>query len=301
MEPFPTGVSAAAREATVTGRPADELRHQYEVERELGNRLRTASRAERLRLYRSVYDERIARVPTHPLAVRARDTTAREAAAVHRLRLIHRFLGPETDFLEIGPGDGSLAQAAAGHARTVYAVDVSLALVAERHWPQNLEWLLTDGVSIPLPSQSVDFAFSDQVLEHLHPDDARDQTRDVYRALRPGASYLCITPNRLSGPWDVSRAFDETATGLHLKEYTLLELVALFRSAGFERIRAFVSYRGRRLSPPVDPRIFLVIEQVIGSLPRSLRKRIGRALDAVRVVGTRLPRGDEPTARATVS
>lgn len=268
-----------------------DRRHQYEVEKELGDQLRRSSPAERLRLYRSIYDERIARVASHPLAVRSRDATAQEAAAVPRLRLLRPFLGPETDVLELGPGDGHLASRVASRVRKVYAVDVSLALVPQAVWPKNLEWLLTDGVSIPLPAKSVDVAFSDQMLEHLHPEDAAEQTRDVYRVLRPGGSYLCVTPHRFSGPWDVSRTFDDVATGLHLKEYTLRELVALLRSAGFERVCGFLSVRGHRLSPTLDAEVFIALEQPVALLPRVLRRRVARLLDAVKIVGRRAPGG----------
>ena len=61
-------------------------------------------------------------------------------------------------------------------------------------------------------------------MEHLHPDDALEQLQNIYSALVPGGIYLCITPNRLSGPQDVSRDFDMVATGFHLKEYTISEL-----------------------------------------------------------------------------
>ena len=36
--------------------------------------------------------------------------------------------------------------------------------------------------------------------------------------------YICITPNRVSGPHDVSRGFDEVATGFHMHEYTGREI-----------------------------------------------------------------------------
>ena len=36
---------------------------------------------------------------------------------------------------------------------------------------------------------------------------------NLYRALKPGAVYVCITPNRLSGPHDISLYFDSVATG----------------------------------------------------------------------------------------
>src|SRR3712207_6241441 len=48
------------------GRTPARVRHHYEVERELADRLRRAGPGERLRLYSEVYDELFRRVPDHP-------------------------------------------------------------------------------------------------------------------------------------------------------------------------------------------------------------------------------------------
>jgi SAM-dependent methyltransferase len=126
----------------------------------------------------------------------------------------------------------------------VYAVDVSAEIVRNVELPSNIELLLSDGCTIPWPTNGVDVPFSNQVMEHLHPDDAMQQLRDVYNVLKPGGLYICLTPNRLSGPHDISVFFDDNATGFHLKEYTLGELITFFRQVGFRRLMALVGSRG---------------------------------------------------------
>jgi hypothetical protein len=56
---------------------AEQLREHYEVERELADRLRRASKEERRALYGVVYAERSARIPHHPLVSAAADPEAR--------------------------------------------------------------------------------------------------------------------------------------------------------------------------------------------------------------------------------
>jgi len=89
-------------------------------------------------------------------------------------------------------------------ARQVYAVDVSVEAVGAIDPPENFSLIISDGVSVPVPGGSVDVAWSAQLMEHLHPDDAREQLGNIYRALKPGGVYICITPNRISGPHDIS-------------------------------------------------------------------------------------------------
>ncbi len=103
--------------------------------------------------------------------------------------------------------------------------------------------ILSDGTSIPVPPGSIDVAYSNQLMEHLHPDDARAQLLNLNRALKPGGIYVCQTPNRLTGPHDVSRGFDAVATGFHLREYTNGELIALFRECGFEQVTFYSTVR----------------------------------------------------------
>jgi SAM-dependent methyltransferase len=265
----------------------EHVLHHYEVEKELANRLRRASKEERRSLYRVVYDEISRQIKSHPLVQRAANPAARARAADSRRKLLKRFVEPETKFLEIGTGDGALAVAMAALVEKVYAFDVSPSLLPDTTRPANCEFCIFEGLEIPLAGGSIDVAYSNDVMEHLHPDDALDQLRSICDILRPGGVYICITPNRLSGPHDVSRHFDQTATGFHLKEYTVTELTQVMKSAGFSRVRIFLSYRGRVLSPLVPPAIIAAYEGLLGRLPWGIRRRMARPLAAVRYVAIR--------------
>src|SRR6266516_5554273 len=107
------------------------LQH-YQVEVELADRLRSASKEERRAgLYASIYRERIERIPMHPLLVRSKDSDARDRATRLQLRLLAPWLSRGSVFVEIGPGDCALALAVAARVKTVYAVDVTDVLVNE--------------------------------------------------------------------------------------------------------------------------------------------------------------------------
>jgi SAM-dependent methyltransferase len=121
-------------------------------------------------------------------------------------------------------------------------------------------------------------------MEHLHPDDALEQLQQIFTALAPGGRYLCATPNRLNGPHDVSRGFDATATCLHLREYTLRELVPIMKRAGFSRVQAY--YPSKHLCTPAGP--VEAIERVLESLPFGLRRRLASREPLRQILGIRL-------------
>jgi hypothetical protein len=160
-------------------RTAEQIRRHYLVERSLAERLRATPKAERPAAYGEVYDELFRSVPDHPaLRVRSHgEVAARRAASVrHQLGFIRRFLKPEAVFAEIGAGDCALSQRVALDVKRVYAIEVSREATREVKPRRNVEIVVTDG-GVPLPAESVDVAFSNQVMEHLHPEDACDQLR----------------------------------------------------------------------------------------------------------------------------
>lgn len=273
---------------TENAKPAqsDRLKAQYLIEKELAERLRAAGKDERRRSYTELYDELFRRVPDHPQLVRKADVEWRRMVVAERLRLLKPYLGPDVTYLEIGPGDCALAIVVAQRARKVYAIDVSEEMGVGLKLPDNLERVISDGSSVPVPPESIDVAYSDQLMEHLHPDDAPEQLRNVYNALVPGGLYLCITPNSFSGPHDVSRNFDDVATGLHLKEYSVGELAALFRRTGFRKLRVLAGARGIHISCP--PALISAIESLLQVLPRRLGKTLGRCLPLRVLFGIKL-------------
>jgi SAM-dependent methyltransferase len=221
-------------------RSPEQLREQYVLEKELAARLRNATGRERTHLYSWAYEELFRRIPHHP-QLRSKASADEQAQRVAvQMCFLSRWLTPQAVFLEIGAGDCALSFAAAKKVRHVYAVDVSESITSAVTRPANFTLLLSDGTSIPTPPAAVTLAYSNQLMEHLHPDDAMVQLENIYRALAPGGVYICVTPNRLRGPADISAYFDEVATGFHLKEYTAMELVAMFRRAGFRHVRQWL-------------------------------------------------------------
>jgi SAM-dependent methyltransferase len=252
-------------------RTPEQLRHHYLVETELANRLRRATRSERRNLYTQVYDELCRRVPDHPSFADSIEPSNRLRQIDRQLRLIRRFFTPGFTFLEVGPGDCRLAVAVAHEAKHVYAVDVATELPKATDYPPNFVFRVSDGSSVPVPPGTIDIAYSNQVMEHIHPEDAREQLRNIFAALKPGGRYICTTPHRFKGPHDISKYFDDVATGLHLKEYTVIELARAFREAGFRSVQVLSNARGWSLLLPPLPAT--LIEGVLIALPRRLQQR----------------------------
>jgi SAM-dependent methyltransferase len=257
-------------------RTFEELRAHYEVEKELANRLRNSSRAERLTLYTSVYNELFQRVPLHPqLTQKALPGVAAKMVA-KQMNYLQAFLTKGITFLEVGAGDCALSVEVCKHVKQVVAIDVSDEIVKGLEFPPNFKLILSDGCSIPVEVESIDLAYSHQLMEHLHPDDAFDQLKNIYTALARGGKYICKTPNRLNGPHDVSRSFDVFATGFHLKEYSFTELVKLFKEAGFASVKIYTGARGILLTIPVW--LMELLEFHLDGLPYRVRILIARSI-----------------------
>jgi SAM-dependent methyltransferase len=280
-------VRRVAQEESDT-RSLDRKRAHYEIERELADRLRTASTDERLALYRTVYEALFARVPDHPQLTVTPDDGRRRAEVEAELGFLERFTAPGIVFLEVGAGDCALAREVAKTARVVYAVDVSESITTAAADSREIEVIISDGVSIDVPERTVDLAYSNQVMEHLHPGDALAQLENIRRALKSGGRYVCVTPNRLNGPHDVSKYFDTVATGLHLKEYTVTELAQVLRRAGFVRVSAYAHVRGRTTRLPLP--MVAGLELALGAVPIRFRARLAaskpwRWMLGIRMVG----------------
>lgn len=270
----------------------EALRFHYELEVRLANQLRAADREERKRLFPLVYDELHAKVP---YLLYLNDDSTTEFGPGHRnyrvYTFLSRFLTPKSTYLEIGPGGCELVRALAPHVDTAYAVDVSeAAMLSGGPLPENVHAVVSDGTSVPVPENSVDLAWSANLIEHLHPDDAEEQLVNVFRALKPGGQYICMTPSRINGPHDVSSFMGhKTAVGFHLKEYSYRDIVPLFRSIGFTNLRGYVDLRGKVVFW-LPGSVLIAIERVIEALPEAIRKRLLgllplKALLLVRVSG----------------
>jgi ubiquinone/menaquinone biosynthesis C-methylase UbiE len=259
-------------------RAADRIIAHYVLERQLSDQLRCAPPENRSATYTEVYKRLFASLPDHP----QQDPNPGHSARVDaQLREIKRHIAPGAIFLELGCGDAALGFAAAGKVSTVYGLDVTDALVDFASAPQNFRFLHSSGTNVPLPAATVDFAYSNQLLEHLHPEDAVEQLQEVRRVLKPGGRYMCVTPSRVSGPHDISCYFDYEATCLHLREYDYRSLRTLFREAGFQSISCHALLRGLELRLPYS--VIRTLECSMLMLPDRLRARL-TLLEPIRTI-----------------
>lgn len=256
-------------------RPLALIREHYDIEKGLAARLRTSTAAERGKLYGALYDELFRRVPHHPQLTRKASAEETRGIVARQVAFLRGFVRSDSTFLEVGCGDCALSFAMAGSVSKVLAVDVSAEITASAATPSNFELVISDGTSIPVAPGSVNVAYSNQLMEHLHPDDVRTQLVNLYRALAPGGAYVCITPNRLIGPHDVSRGFDREATGMHLREYTNLDLSSMFREVGFRSVRIYTSVRGRTFGVPSS--LVMLVERAVLGAPQALGDALSRS------------------------
>jgi len=261
--------------STGDGRTFEQLKEHYLVEKELATRLLNSTKDERGLLYSRLYDELFDRVPHHPQIIQKQNREKSKDWVVYQENLLQHFMDPNLTFMEIGAGDCRLSISLSNKYKNIYAIDVSEIITQGDNLPANVEIVISDGCSIPVPPLSVDVAYSMQLMEHLHPEDAAEQVKNIYNALSENGIYLCITPNRLSGPHDISRYFgDHAATGFHLKEYSIGELSRLFIKVGFTRIFLWIRIRRIRIMLPVWP--YALLEKTIACFPYKSRIKLTR-------------------------
>lgn len=260
-----------------------DRKQQYLAEKALADRLRHSTRDERAVLYAQIYREYFELFPGEM-------EKASNVAA--ELRVIRKFLKPGMNFLEIGSGTGGFADAVGTLVSTVTTLDVASAEIKRARNEENersrdreiesdhlitssLVHLFFNGITAELQNNHFNLAYSNQVLEHIHPDDIDAHFAMVADSLTTGGRYIVITPHRYGGPHDASRGFARVAEGLHLHEYTYMELGRL---AARHQLHTTCYYLRAGRSIQVPNWLPLIVERALALLPFAIRQPLARML-----------------------
>jgi SAM-dependent methyltransferase len=153
-----------------------------------------------------------------------------------REKPVIRLIGKQQKrIFEIGSGNGMLIDYLSRHGHECIGSDIDKNRFRV-HANPHLALTVQDGAVFTkkVHADFFDTVLSLNVLEHLHPDDVEGHFREVLRSLKRGGEYILKTPHRFFGPHGIERVFGITQNrGLHLKEYTYLELQKFSERSGF--------------------------------------------------------------------
>lgn len=269
--------------STVPDATEEQRRKQFELEQLARREILASTPDNRAEVTRKAYDRLYQGAPWH---VDLRATPESRAARTRRqATLLTRHVARAGQVLELGCGSGELLTYLAERFPRVSftGIDISVAKLqsGESSALGNLEFQAGDCVEPVKPPHMYDLVISSQVLEHFHPQDVPRHLRAVCQLLRPGGVFELDTPNRSTGPHDISVFFTGEASGTHLKEWTVAELSAALRAAGFASVstdvpivahlRRFLPIPGDALLMPSGVKVML--ERLLRQIPlRRARK-----------------------------
>ena len=138
--------------------------------------------------------------------------------------------------LEIGCGTGRMTEFFARNFKHVVGIDIAAEMLtqgaARLADVDNIEWLETDGSSIPLPDSSIDFVFSFIVFQHIPSRSIiTSYFREIHRVLKPGGG----AKTQLRGKELAKKFEDMWFYGIH---FTPEEAERLAADTGFELLKA---------------------------------------------------------------
>ena len=250
-----------------------QLWNIFKVEQNQAKILRSETNREiRKKLYNTVYETYFEKLPYHPQFKIKNDPILTKSRLEFQLNHIKPFITEKTDFTEIGAGDCSLTIEISKYCNSACALEVSGEIVKNISFTENSKCIIFDGFNFPFEDESIDLAYSNQLIEHLHPEDAIEHVKDISRILNKGGKYICITPNGINGPHDISRFYGNDLVGFHLKEYLPSELKKLFIANGFKRVRAYMIVRRRIFY--ISIRIIRITEIVLLLFPKKIRNKL---------------------------
>ena len=158
-------------------RDIDQITEHYVLEKHLAWTLRHSRKEERLGLYTLLYDELFRNIPHHPQSTRKDDKAASWQEVSRKMNLVKPYLKPDTIFVEIGPGDCQFAFEISKTVEQIFAVDVSEEITQNGSTPSNFNLIISNGCSIPLADGTASVVYSNQLMEHLHPEDSRSSLK----------------------------------------------------------------------------------------------------------------------------
>ena len=256
----------------------DMIMKHWTLERELAQKMIKSNSSERVELFMDCYN---ALFSTCPWLL---STGTREISYQVNDWWIHTV--PEfANILELGGGNASYAAHLGMLGFNVVSVDISQERVAEasnRLNSPNVKLMTVNSLYLPFDHNTFDVVFSNQMIEHLHPDDIQLHFNEVYRVLKTGGVYCFLTPNGLWGPFDISQIFGETKpSGMHLKEYSYGEILVPIVKAGFSKIKSpllhpKLIFGKKQLYPGVQYKI--IMEKLINKFPGSLKIKFGKIM-----------------------
>ena len=155
-----------------------------------------------------------------------------------RLSLLQAYAKPPGDMIEIGPGQGSLADAAAAAGWRYTAVEASPALVSLL---RAKGYRVIEAWAPPIPAEdgTADVVYADQVLEHMSGiEAARAFVSEARRVLRPGGRLFVVVPDYMKERaffWDIDYTHNFPTTERRVRQLLYdggFEIDRMVRSIG---------------------------------------------------------------------
>lgn len=258
-------------------RSYEQIKNHYLVEKSIAERLKKSNREERKLIFASMYQELFSKVPDHPRLSRRQSSELTSEANKNKFLIVNKYLHKTDTFVEFAPGDCKFVFKVAEKVKRVYGVDISDQRNPLDISPENFELIVYDGYDLDkVKSNTVDLVFSDQLIEHFHPQDTKLHFELVHRILKDGGKYIFQTPHLLSGPHDVSLYFSYEAEGFHLKEWTYTEIKELIMNLGYSKFHTYWTAKGIKLRMPYT--YFAFCELVISHIPKRYRRYVTKFL-----------------------
>ncbi|MEA1951510.1 MAG: methyltransferase domain-containing protein [Planctomycetota bacterium] len=311
-QPFASGETGAAKEVIladgsridVSKLSLEELRTlHWEQDRDFAARILAAPKGseERTEAVRQAYGTVPIIFAQKQLAAGTKDTLGmkpRHAILVLKLLERQKRQNIEPSFFEIGFGAGELLKSVINHGCPAAGVEASQCLrdqAVALLGPQHAERLVVADLLTHNPAHQADpytLIYWNDVFEHIPPDEIQDYLAKIFDMLAPGGSLVTITPNWHNRPSDATAIHHPPRTearGLHLKEYTLSQVTALLRRAGFNRVEVplFLTHNNIHLHGTGLARTKRLLEPTLEWMPFRLAQIICRGFGLYCTIATK--------------
>jgi hypothetical protein len=255
----------------------EQVMNHYLVEKSIAEKLKKSNIEERKLIYATMYDELFNKVPDHPRLVQRHDDQLTFRSNTSKMVLVKRYFDKSAVFAEFAPGDCRFVMEVSRHFKWAYGIDISDQRNPTDNAPENFKLIIYDGFNLnEIEQNCIDIMFSDQLIEHLHPEDCRHHFKLVHSKLKPGGKYIFRTPHAYRGPSDVSGYFSDEPEGFHLKEWTYMEINALLKDIRYSSIHSFWNAKGINIRTPYI--YYKLCEKFLILLPKRYLRYLARYL-----------------------